>query len=549
MAEPEEPRRIPMGPPGSPIPRIWKAEPEEEPAEEEPPKKKKKKAAPEPEVARKSKTVKKGKGSKSGEAGDKGVLIEETPALETYEGRRLLRVASGVLILLVLFLIGIGVYKMFGSGGSDVPEVVDESLPSNPPPDPKQVERESRNMLERAHALAEKGNTQLATAILMRLKETYPESKASKEATVALDRSRKELPLFSDLPAVATPDPKSGSATKPATDAPKVADGGKPIPPEPSKVGAPPAAPANPEQVAAATPKAAMPQPLPKPETPSRPLPAGYRMREGTRIHSSGWPNEIIADRDSGLMVLIPGGTFTMGRDDGEPSEGPSHKVTMTAYYIDQHEVTVRQFSQFEKASGKRPERTRALSKLEDNASQSEDFPVVMVTARDCDEYAQWAGKQLPTEAQWEFAARGTDGRIYPWGTDAPQWAKPRKPRQIDPVNSFSIDVSPFGISDMAGNAWEWTRDWYDPRYHHQFRNGPVTNPTGPATRPRSNQLTIRGTAKNWTVTKRDGLKSDTRLPYLGFRCVLPLEGQGNAQAPPQAPRNAPAQNSGPIPF
>lgn len=548
MAEPEEPRRIPLGPPGGPIPRIWKVEPEEEPEEEEPPKKKKPPPPP-PPVVRKPKPKKKPKGSKNGEAGEKGALIEETPALETYEGRRLLRVASGVLILLVVFLVGFGIYKMFGSGDSEIPELADDGVPSQPPVDPRQVERDSKYMLERAHAVAEKGNTTLAAAILMKLKETYPESSSAKAATVALDRSRKELPLFSDLPAVAKAEPKAADAPKPATEPMKAADAAKSVAPGAAKLGPPPTAPAQSEQVAVATSKAEMSRPSAKTETPSRPLPAGFRMREGTRIHTSGWPNEIVGDRDTGLMVFIPGGTFTMGRDDGEPSEAPSHKVTMTAYYIDQHEVTVRQYGQFEKASGKRPERTRALSKLEDNASQSEDFPVVMVSARDCDEYAQWAGKQLPTEAQWEFAARGTDGRLYPWGTEGPQWAKPRKPRQIDPVNSFSIDVSPFGIADMAGNAWEWTRDWYDPKYHHQFRSGPVTNPMGPSTKPRSNQLAVRGTAKNWTATKRDGFKSDTRLPYLGFRCVLQVEGQGNAQVPTQAPVNPPAQSSGPIPF
>ena len=88
---------------------------------------------------------------------------------------------------------------------------------------------------------------------------------------------------------------------------------------------------------------------------------------------------------------------------------------------------------------------------------------------------------------------------------------------------------------DLAGNAWEWTKDWFDPRYYHQFQAAPADNPTGP-TKPKSEQLTVRGGAKNWVVTKREGYKWSTRLPYLGFRCVLQVEGPGNVFEPKPAP-------------
>ncbi len=243
---------------------------------------------------------------------------------------------------------------------------------------------------------------------------------------------------------------------------------------------------------------------------------------------------EIVGDRDGAPMVLVPGGTFIQGRDDTDSNEGPAHKVVLGTFYIDRHEVTVRQFNLFQKEAGKRADRARALAKDAAHAALDDvdDRPVVMVSARDAKDYADWAGKFLPTEAQWEAAARTTDGRIFPWGPEPPVWSKPRAPRQIDPIMSFPSDISPYGVLDLAGNAWEWTKDWYERNYYQQFRTTPASNPTGPV-KPKSQQLVVKGSAKDWTVSKRDGFKFDVRLPYLGFRCVLQVEGPGNVFEPP----------------
>jgi formylglycine-generating enzyme required for sulfatase activity len=109
---------------------------------------------------------------------------------------------------------------------------------------------------------------------------------------------------------------------------------------------------------------------------------------------------------------------------------------------------------------------------------------------------------------------------------------------------AFPEDLSPYGAFDLAGNAWEWTKDWYDPRYYQLSRTGSADNPSGPQNRPRSQQLVVKGGAKDWVVSKREGLKFDTRLPYLGFRGVLQVEGPGNAFEPP--PSAAPAQPAAP---
>jgi formylglycine-generating enzyme required for sulfatase activity len=270
-------------------------------------------------------------------------------------------------------------------------------------------------------------------------------------------------------------------------------------------------------------------------ETPSRALPAGFQARSGVGVHPTGWPLEIVCKRDGSTMVLVPGGPFVMGRDGSDPAESPAHQVKLSTYYIDKHEATNRQFDLFLKETGPRPDRKSALARAGGDVSISEDFPVVLVSARDARDYAEWAGKRLPTEAQWEKAARGTDHRPYPWGPLPPVWEKHREPRQIDAVMSFPNDLSPYGAYDMAGNALEWTRDWFDPRHYASFRGVLVEDPGGPANRPSTLQLTVKGGSKQWIVTAREGIKFESRLPFLGFRCVLPVEGP-DSTSPPNGP-------------
>src|SRR5262249_41358426 len=146
----------------------------------------------------------------------------------------------------------------------------------------------------------------------------------------------------------------------------------------------------------------------------------------------SGWPLEIVGGRDGAMMVLVPGGAFLMGRDGSEAVEAPAHLARVSTYYIDKHEVTNRQYELYLRDTGPRADRNQALARDGWRVSVSEDFPVVMVSARDARDYAEWTGKRLPTEAQWEKAARGTDQRLYPWGAQAPVWLKPRAPLQVD---------------------------------------------------------------------------------------------------------------------
>jgi formylglycine-generating enzyme required for sulfatase activity len=221
---------------------------------------------------------------------------------------------------------------------------------------------------------------------------------------------------------------------------------------------------------------------------------------------------------------------------------------------MDQHEVTNRQFRTFLGEThypGKPPYKWFS----DENArSEPESLPVVHVNFHDAEAFATWAGKGLPTEAQWEMAARSSDGRRYPWGDEPARWSRTRAFRQIDPVQSFPEDVSPYRVFDLAGNVQEWTKDWFDPRYYHGSAKTTIDNPAGPTVRPRSLQRVVRGGSKNWSVTYREGVPLDKRLHYLGFRCVLALEGAGagatagGPAAQPGAPhgaRSSPAQ----VPF
>ena len=141
------------------------------------------------------------------------------------------------------------------------------------------------------------------------------------------------------------------------------------------------------------------------------------------------------------------------------------------------------------------------------------------------------------------MAARSSDGRRYPWGDHQVKWSRSREFRQIDPVGSYHEDVSSYGVFDMAGNAMEWTRDWFDPKYFAKLQAKVAENPTGPTSaRLNSIQRVVKGTSKGWHASARMGLDLDKRLPYLGFRCSLAVEGPEASAGISPHPVKPPAQ-------
>lgn len=202
-------------------------------------------------------------------------------------------------------------------------------------------------------------------------------------------------------------------------------------------------------------------------------------------------------------MLLIPGGWFLLGNDHWDSDEGPAQRAYLPAYYIARTEVTHRQY--------------RAFDPTHQFPPGEEDHPVANVTWAEADAYARWAGKRLPTEWEWEKAARGPDGRRYPWGDDLePAWANTGAAGLggTAPVGSFPRDVGPFGVMDTVGNVAEWTASWYLP-----YPGGGTTNPDfGESFR------VVRG--MSWDgdfdcdgrTAFRNFARPDFRHPTIGFR-------------------------------
>jgi len=170
-------------------------------------------------------------------------------------------------------------------------------------------------------------------------------------------------------------------------------------------------------------------------------------------------PSDPVIPQPPEGMVYVPGGAFWMGSDTGDKYEKPRHEVNIPPFFIDRLEVTNREYALFVGATTHRaPPHWRNGMYDADEASR----PVTGVDWHDANAYANWAGKRLPTEAEWEFAARGTDGRLYPWGNS---WkenvanADATSKHQIIDVGTLPDGVSPFGVLDLIGNAWEWTAD------------------------------------------------------------------------------------------
>jgi formylglycine-generating enzyme len=223
--------------------------------------------------------------------------------------------------------------------------------------------------------------------------------------------------------------------------------------------------------------------------------------------------------KDGAEMVYVPAGGFLMGSKEGQgsPHESPQHTVHLDGYWIYKNPVTVTQFRKFCEATGHK------MPAPHHNAK--DDHPVVNVSWEDANAYAQWAGAALPTEAQWEKAARGPDGRIFPWG-DYAESVKRRDAtlndeEQTKPVGRYPEASSPYGAQDMTGNVWQWCADWYDADY---YRNSPARNPTGP---PTGTSRVLRG--GRWFInypnffpaTYRSCCLPNSWVGFCGFRCAM----------------------------
>jgi formylglycine-generating enzyme required for sulfatase activity len=241
-----------------------------------------------------------------------------------------------------------------------------------------------------------------------------------------------------------------------------------------------------------------------------------------------------ITGRDGAPMVLVPAGEFTMGSDDGDEDERPVHKVYLDAFYIDQYEVTTSRYADF-------MERSRPLVPAgwnEVSLVRDRERPVHGLDWFKADVYCRFYGKRLPTEAEWEKAARGTDGRKYPWGNEDPTSRHANFNRTgwkgyttLTAVTEHEVGKSPYGVYDMAGNVEEWVSDWYSKTYYQKSEGRNPTGPntsTGPATS--SSDKILRGgdwASNAYYLRSADRQSSDptdrdnnNRNITNGFRCA-----------------------------
>jgi serine/threonine-protein kinase len=274
------------------------------------------------------------------------------------------------------------------------------------------------------------------------------------------------------------------------------------------------------------------PTATPVPPTPVPTLAAGTVQRRG---------------KDNAEMVYIPAGEFTFG------DAASTRTIYLDAFWMDKVEVTNAQFQQFVDATGYKTDaeklgwgfeyrdgwqRVEGISWRAPRGAGSTpqaNLPVVVVSWNDANAYCVWAGKRLPTEAEWEKAARGTDARVFPWGNTwdgtrlnfcdancAYTWKDANandRFAEAAPVGSFTTSASPYGILDLAGNVWEWIADWFDADYPKTM---PARNPSGPAT---GTLKVLRGGA--WSIdafyartTSRFAQAPEFRERSVGFRCV-----------------------------
>jgi formylglycine-generating enzyme required for sulfatase activity len=253
-------------------------------------------------------------------------------------------------------------------------------------------------------------------------------------------------------------------------------------------------------------------------------LPPGFRAISAYGDSTVGWPLRIFSKIDGAEMALVTGGVVTVGHDGEPPESSPQIRVELDSFYMDITEVTLDRYERYRKAIN--DERgPRAVQEPENSKSPS-NFPVLGVALKQAEFYAHWAHKELPTEAEWERAARGEAAFPHPWGNGRVIWSQARKRDTITAVKTFRTDVSPFGIYDLAGNAREWCTDRWSPTAFaeaQKLSRTPLRNWKGAHTAQPADFHVVKGNGPDWDAWYRVGMSGTQHHEDVGFRCVLRL--------------------------
>jgi len=235
-------------------------------------------------------------------------------------------------------------------------------------------------------------------------------------------------------------------------------------------------------------------------------------------------------------MAAIPAGAFSMGGNDGPDDERPGHQVSVAAFEIERLPVTNARFAEFLNANGTHNRNGEKLFDDDDPDARIhkadmrwsadrgfENHPVVEVSWPGARDYCAWRNRRLPTEAEWEKAARGSDGRKYPWGNTPPDRTRGQYAMRFNdtaPVDAFPAGASPFGVLDMAGNAWEWVSSAYRPYPYNagdgreDLKAGPVRATRGGGHDSPAEEITTTQRGRNLSRNPRSGHHN------IGFRCA-----------------------------
>lgn len=253
-------------------------------------------------------------------------------------------------------------------------------------------------------------------------------------------------------------------------------------------------------------------------------LPEGLTPLPQFGTAEDGAPLRVRSEKDGATMAYVPSGTIKLGLKSGPAEASPELAIPLDAFYIDVSEVTLAQYEAFRTDLRETKKQTKPNPL---NGPDEQNYPVRGITYGDARSYAGWAGKSLPTEAQWEMAARSPKGFTHPWGNGKALWPKSRNLQDVTAINSFRTDQSVYGVFDLAGNVREWVYDPWSPTAYQDNQATAVSqlrNWEGPKKGTVESTRVVKGNGPGWNVWHRSGVIQTSKVPDIGFRCVVSLK-------------------------